>query len=581
MPDCGYSMIQAYRRKISETEMINMDEQSNYGGGIILFSTITSGTLYGIRSCLIQVEVDVSQGLPCFQIVGLPGSEVREARERVKVALRNVGVDLPPVSINVNLSPADIPKSGTMFDLPVAVGIMTALSRIPAQVTADTLLIGELGLSGEVKPVKGVLPIVREAARRGIRRCILPAENLWEGSLVEQVESNGVSDMRQVIEVLTGGRCTGESHSSEGSMEESQIEGCQQSKRQVNVSTGGTGHITVANGSTGDMDKPEGGTPARQREDFADISGQESLKRAAEVAAAGFHHLLIVGPPGAGKTMLASRIPTILPPLSAEESLEVSSIYSISGLLRAEAGLKKERPFLNPHHTITGRALVGGGRIPMPGIISLAHRGVLFLDELPEFKRETLDILRQPLEDRKVQIARTCGTYVYPADFMLVGAMNPCPCGYYPDMGRCRCTPSEVRRYLRRVSGPVLDRIDICVQAQPVSFQNIAEPAAGESSAQIRERVLRARQIQAERFLDTGPRFNADMKAGDVERYCVLGEKEQRFMEQMFAVMQMSARGYHKILKVARTIADLAGCERIGEDHLAEAVCYRQTEVLQ
>ncbi|MBD5526498.1 MAG: YifB family Mg chelatase-like AAA ATPase [Lachnospiraceae bacterium] len=518
-----------------------------------MFSTISSGALYGIRSCLIQVEVDVSQGLPCFQIVGLPGSEVREARERVKVALKNVGVELPPASINVNLSPADIPKSGTMFDLPVAVGIMTALSKIPPKAVADTLLIGELGLSGEVKPVKGVLPIVREAARRKIRRCILPAENLWEGSLVEQVESVGVSDMRQAIETLTGVRRTAECRRAEGNTEHDEC---------------------------GDQ-MYEAHTASGQREDFADISGQESLKRAAEVAAAGFHHLLIVGPPGAGKTMLACRIPTILPPLSAEESLEVSSIYSISGLLRSEAGLKEERPFLNPHHTITGQALVGGGRIPTPGIISLAHRGVLFLDELPEFKRETLDILRQPLEDRKVQIARTCGTYVYPADFMLVGAMNPCPCGYYPDMGRCRCTPSEVRRYLRRVSGPVLDRMDICVQAQPVEFHHIAEPAAGENSDRIRARVMRARTIQAERFQDTGLRFNSDMKAGDVERYCKLGGKEQRFMEQMFAAMQLSARGYHKILKVARTIADLAGCERIGEEHLAEAVCYRQTEVLQ
>lgn len=550
-----------------------------------MFSTITSGTLYGIRSCLIQVEVDVSQGLPCFQIVGLPGSEVREARERVKVALKNVGIDLPPASINVNLSPADIPKSGTMFDLPVAVGIMTALSKIPAQDAADTLLIGELGLSGEVKPVKGVLPIVREAARRGIRRCILPAENLWEGSLVERVESIGVSDMGQVIEVLTGTGRREECYSGEGDMGKSQSGGRQRSAREAAVSTGETGRRkqcnAAADSSAGSIAITESSTSAGQWEDFADISGQESLKRAAEVAAAGFHHLLIVGPPGAGKTMLASRIPTILPPLSTEESLEVSSIYSISGLLRAEGGLKKERPFLNPHHTITGQALVGGGRIPTPGIISLAHRGVLFLDELPEFKRETLDILRQPLEDRKVQIARTCGTYVYPADFMLVGAMNPCPCGYYPDMGRCRCTPSEVRRYLRRVSGPVLDRIDICVQAQPVAFRHIAVPAAGESSVEIRGRVMRVRQVQAERFRDSGPRFNADMKAGDVERYCALGEKEQRFMEQMFAVMQMSARGYHKILKVARTIADLAGCEQIGEEHLAEAVCYRQTEVLQ
>lgn len=553
-----------------------------------MFSTITSGTLYGIRSCLIQVEVDVSQGLPCFQIVGLPGSEVREARERVKVALKNVGVELPPVSINVNLSPADIPKSGTMFDLPVAVGIMTALSKIPAKAATNTLLIGELGLSGEVKPVKGVLPIVREAARRGIARCILPVENRWEGSLVEQVESVGVSDMRQAIETLTGVRQTAECRRAEGNTEQGE-NGVQIHGVHDDMSQSGTAYsVSEYNGRSSrgavnveELSEDAARTTDSSREDFADISGQESLKRAAEVAAAGFHHLLIVGPPGAGKTMLACRIPTILPPLSVEESLEVSSIYSISGLLRSEAGLKKERPFLNPHHTITGQALVGGGRIPTPGIISLAHRGVLFLDELPEFKRETLDILRQPLEDRKVQIARTCGTYIYPADFMLVGAMNPCPCGYYPDMGRCRCTPSEVRRYLRRVSGPVLDRMDICVQAQPVEFHHIAEPAAGEESARIRDRVMRARTIQTERFRDTGLRFNSDMKAGDVERYCKLGGKEQRFMEQMFAAMQLSARGYHKILKVARTIADLAGCERIDEEHLAEAVCYRQTEVLQ
>lgn len=511
-------------------------------GGKSLFSTITSGAVYGIRSCLIQVEVDISQGLPCFQIVGLPGSEVREARERVKVALKNVGIALPPICINVNLSPADIPKSGTMFDLPVAVGIMAALSKLAGKSVDNILLIGELGLSGEVKPVKGVLPIVREAAHRGVKSCILPRENLWEGMLVKEVECIGVSDIRETIGILNG---------------------------------------TV----TKEEKRPEEpvGQPAQTagKEDFADINGQESLKRAAEVAAAGFHHLLIVGAPGSGKTMLARRIPTILPPLSLEESLEVSSIYSISGLLQSAGSLKSERPFLNPHHTITGRALVGGGRIPSPGIISLAHRGVLFLDELPEFKRETLDILRQPLEDKKVQIARSAGTYIYPADLMLVGAMNPCPCGYYPDMEKCRCTPSEIRRYLRRVSGPILDRIDICVEAQPVEFCDIAGQSTGESSAQVRERVMRARQRQEERFAGTGLRFNADMRAADVERFCKLNEKERDFMEQMFTVMKLSARGYHRILKVARTIADLDGCDQIGEKHLAEAICYRQMEVFK
>ncbi|MCM1121029.1 MAG: YifB family Mg chelatase-like AAA ATPase [Eubacterium sp.] len=507
-----------------------------------MFSTITSGAICGIRSCLIQVEVDISQGLPCFQIVGLPGSAVREARERVKVALKNVGIVLPPVCINVNLSPADMPKSGTMFDLPVAVGIMGALSKLPCEKVKDTMLIGELGLSGEVKSVKGVLPIVREAAQRGIRRCILPRQNLWEGELVKGVESIGVSDIKEAVGILNG-----------------------------------TVKYVVPQSEEENMQKgdPAGG------EDFADISGQEGLKRAAEVAAAGFHHLLIVGAPGSGKTMLARRIPTILPPLSTEESLEVSSIYSISGLLQSSGSLKKERPFLNPHHTITGRALVGGGRIPIPGIISLAHRGVLFLDELPEFKRETLDILRQPLEDKQVQIARSTGTYVYPADLMLVGAMNPCPCGYYPDMERCRCTSSEIRRYLKRVSGPILDRIDICVTAQPVEFGDIAGKQTAETSAQIRERVMLARRRQTERFTGTGLRFNADMKAADVSRFCRLGDKERRYMEQMFAVMKLSARGYHRILKVARTIADLEGCDRIREEHLAEAICYRQMEVFQ
>lgn len=296
------------------------------------------------------------------------------------------------------------------------------------------------------------------------------------------------------------------------------------------------------------------------------------------MAAAGFHNLLIIGAPGSGKTMLARRIPSILPPLTREESLEVSTIYSICGLLQSAGALRTTRPFLNPHHTITGQALAGGGRIPMPGIISLAHRGVLFLDELPEFKRETLDILRQPLEDKRVQIARSSGSYVYPADFMLVGAMNPCPCGFYPDRERCRCTPFEVKRYLNRVSGPILDRMDICVEAMPIVFSDMTSGREEESSAQVRERVRLARKRQEQRFAGTGIHFNADMGAGDVRRYCALGEAELGYMERMFAALQLSARAYHRILKVARTIADLDGSDRIGEMHLAEAICYRQSD---
>lgn len=506
-----------------------------------MLSTITSGVVYGVRSHLIQVEVDISQGLPCFQIVGLPGSEVREARERVKVALKNVGIKLPPMCINVNLSPADLPKNGTMFDLPVAVGIMIALEKLQQEAVEGTLLLGELGLSGELKPVRGVLPIVREAASKGVRKCILPAGNAWEGALIREMESIGVRDVREAVALLSG-----------------EAASLQETK-------------SCGNRACEGVEKGE-------QLDFSQINGQQGLKRAAEVAAAGFHNLLIIGAPGSGKTMLARRIPSILPPLTREESLEVSTIYSICGLLQSAGSLRTTRPFLNPHHTITGRALAGGGRIPMPGVISLAHRGVLFLDELPEFKRETLDILRQPLEDKRVQIARSSGSYIYPADFMLVGAMNPCPCGFYPDRERCRCTPFEVRRYLSRVSGPILDRMDICVEAMPMAFADMMSGRREESSAQVRERVMEARKRQEHRFAGTGLHFNADMGAGDVDRYCVLGEAELRYMERMFSCLQLSARAYHRILKVARTIADLEGSDGIREMHLAEAICYRQSD---
>lgn len=507
-----------------------------------MFSSITSGAVHGIRSYLIQVEVDASKGLPCFQMVGLLGYEVREARERVKVALKNAGLPLPPMCINVSLSPADMHKEGALFDLPVAVGILTALEYLPENSAEGTVIIGELGLNGEIKPVKGVLPIVREAQKQRMKRCILPKENAAEGAVVQNIEIIGVSNITEVLAYLREG---------------------EEKRRELIQPTVIDVQALLAR-KKNDL-----------QPDFAEVNGQEGVKRAAEIAAAGFHHLLIIGPPGSGKTMIAKRIPTILPPMSLEESMEVSTIYSISGLLAPEEALITGRPFVSPHHTMTRQALAGGGKVPSPGMITLAHRGVLFLDELPEFKRETIDILRQPLEDKQIQIARSSGNYTYPADFMLVGAMNPCPCGYYPDMQKCSCTPYEVHRYLERISGPILDRIDICVEAPALKLSELTGTSRQESSEQIRARILEARHIQQKRFAGTKLRFNTDMGAEEIRKYCPLGLSEERLMEQFFQKMNLTARSYHRVLKVARTIADLAGAENIEEAHLTEALCYR------
>ena len=506
-----------------------------------MFSTIISGALHGVSAYPVNVEVDIATGLPGFSMVGSLGAEVRESRERVHVALKNCGFDLPPRKITVNLSPADKRKEGSAYDLPIAIGILEAMDYFPKGNTEDILFLGELGLDGEVKKVRGVLPIVRELAARGIKECIVPAVNADEGALIPGITVRGARHIREVFGFL---------------MEEEKAV-----KESILPAT--------------KYRPPREEKSREQLPDFSEVNGQETAKRAAEIAAAGFHNLLMVGPPGAGKSMIAKRIPGILPPLTIDECLEVTTVASVAGLLEEGQGLVQMRPFRNPHHTISQGALVGGGSNPRPGMISLAHRGVLFLDELPEFQRIALDALRQPLEERKVTIARTSGNVTYPSDFELVCAMNPCPCGYYPDKNRCRCTEPQIKKYMGKVSGPILDRIDLCVELHPVDVAGLQKERSAENSESIRKRVLRARKRQEERFKGTKYRFNSDIDVADMDTFCALGREEKKYMEEIYKTLKLSARAYHRILKVARTIADLEGDKNISIDHLTEAALYR------
>ncbi len=510
-----------------------------------MFCTILTGSLTGVSACLVRVEVDMDSGLPAFSMVGSLGSEVRESRERVGVALKNAGFAIPAARITVNLAPADVRKEGTAFDLPIAVGILQAMSYFPREAAEDILFLGELGLNGEIKKVRGVLPIVRAAAEAGISQCIVPMANAGEGAVIPGIVVRGAENIVQISAFLR----------------EDNAETRERILRRVEV-------------DVQDLLR----TSEKCGEDFADVCGQKTARRAAEIAAAGFHNLLMTGPPGAGKSMIAKRIPGIMPPLTLEESLEVTSIYSVAGLLEEGQALMADRPFQKPHHTVSRAALIGGSFHPRPGLVSLCHRGILFMDELPEFGRELIDSMRQPLEEHRVQIARVGGNINYPADFMLVCAMNPCPCGYFPDRNRCKCSETQIMRYRSRVSGPMMDRIDLWTQLQAVELSGLQGQTESESTGQIRQRVERARSRQKERFEKTEYRFNADIRAADMERFCPLGEAERKMMKRIYESLRLGARTYHRIIKVSRTIADLTGEERIREEHLLEAAGYRPGE---
>ncbi len=501
-----------------------------------MLAKVLSSAVIGIDAYVVEVEVDIARGLPSFSTVGLPEGAVRESKERVKAAVKNSGYHFPSDRITVNLAPADIKKEGSAFDLPMALGILGATGLIENADYADHIFLGELALDGMIRPIRGALSMAIAARELGLKGIFLPAENAIEAAVVDGIPIFPVKTLSQVISAL------------KGAVKVSPL------RAEIN-------HFFE---------------PTVFQVDFVDVRGQEHAKRALEIAAAGSHNVIMIGPPGSGKTMLAKRIPTILPPLRFEESLETSKIYSVMGLLPKGAGLITVRPFQAPHHTISDAGLIGGGQHPKPGQVSLAHHGVLFLDELPEFRRNVLEVLRQPMEEGQVIISRASATVSYPADFMLVAAMNPCPCGFLGDAKReCTCSPLQIQRYRAKISGPLLDRIDIHLEVPAVPYRELSGISDGESSAEILQRVMKARDIQEDRFSRTKIFNNAGMSSRHLKKFCSVDSESSLLLERAMDRFGLSARAHARILKIARTIADLEGRDELRAAHVAEAIQYR------